>query len=154
MGLKNIRFISADLTKPDEVFQNLLKNGFQKQKPTVFIAEGISYYIAHNDLTNLMAMFKENNIKQNLILEYFCEKEEVKPSWSQVIEQLIELFSTKFSIPKISLYSENQLQNLATQLDGEILKTVTLHDIEAQKKESSYFSDKKEGHVRISLFEF
>jgi len=46
--------IAMDLTKKDEWVSQLLQSGFDKNKPSLFITEGLLYYLYDNDVANIL----------------------------------------------------------------------------------------------------
>ena len=152
LGLENVHFLKADLTKHETVLKALTKKGFDTKRPTIFIAEGISYYVTHQDLSRLIKNLKKDHVHQHLILEYFCQKHEVNSFWAEVIENITTLFLEKFSLPSVSLYGQDDLEKLCFHFKAQLLETQTLHHIEkAQQNKNTHFQSHKEGHVRISL---
>jgi methyltransferase (TIGR00027 family) len=56
----NIKFIAVDFEK-DNLFNLLIQGGFNTTKTTLFLLEGVTFYLPENIFVQLLKMIKENS---------------------------------------------------------------------------------------------
>jgi O-methyltransferase involved in polyketide biosynthesis len=59
----NIKFIEADITDIEFLKRAMIKNGWNPDKPSILVMEGITYYLLENDLKNILSFFAGNQAR-------------------------------------------------------------------------------------------
>lgn len=54
-----IQCLTTDLSKSDELAKEMKNSGWSKQKPSIVVIEGLSYYISQSDLENVLMVYKQ-----------------------------------------------------------------------------------------------
>ena len=57
---ESIKYVSVDLEK-DDLFEIMSESGFNKLKKTLFIWEGVTFYLTKNTVIQILKMIKENS---------------------------------------------------------------------------------------------
>ena len=57
---ENIKYVSVDFEK-DDLFEIISESGFNKLKKTLFIWEGVTFYLSTNTVIQMLKMIKENS---------------------------------------------------------------------------------------------
>lgn len=111
-GVPNLFCVQSDLCQAEQVRQQLLAAGWQAQKPSCWVFEGIVYYITVEHLQNLLNTFKPTacvvdyvDIESNL----GPQSDEVKKIMNQVWHCIEEETGQPL---KPTYYNPNQLENV------------------------------------------
>ena len=104
---KNIVYLKLDLNNTSKLF-SLLKEHLSADKKTIFILEGIIYYLEKSILKNIIELAKENYKNCLFIVDYWPSGKESDP----VYKKMSDLFSLDFKETFKSLYSQEELRKL------------------------------------------
>lgn len=67
----HVRYVDADVGT-EELFERLMENGYEQSKKTLFIMEGLIYYIPPEGVDNLLSFIVQNSGKgSKIIFDYF-----------------------------------------------------------------------------------
>ena len=149
-GPKNIRFCNADIGACEEMKTTLKNHGWNENKKTLLVAEGISYYVPK-------VVFKKalNSLKTHdggIILEYSIPHEEFpRQGYKIFFEKLQQLLKTN---EQICCYSVDEVNLLSEELGGNIVKTMDQTMLEKERTGKNAFYDVDAGCVRVSFIQF
>ena len=108
----NISYIQADITKPDDLLHCLSNKGWNEQRPTYVVAEGITYYIPKEILWHTLKNLKEN-IKSDF---YVCgdfltdwTKEKLSDKGQRIGYTIFETIKDFCSLPCYYSYTEEEI---------------------------------------------
>ena len=70
----HVRFVAVDFTQ-DSVFEKLKESGYDPQKRTVFLWEGVTLYLSESDVRKMLGEIRENSVSGSSILtDYYAER--------------------------------------------------------------------------------
>lgn len=113
----SFRFIQADLRDPDSTLSELIaKADLDPTKPTLIIAEGISYYLEKNVVLALFSALSSKCVNLSCIFEYIRPLEELEPAAAEVSRAVFGLISEYCGTPEPTRYSAGDLKKLVGAL--------------------------------------
>ena len=101
----NIKCISSDLSHAGNTFKNLSLNGWKPQNPSLFVLEGISYYLEKDEVFNLLSACvktQNNEVVMDYLVPYEGFSEEKRDVFREGFSKIFEIASlegepTRFS---------------------------------------------------------
>lgn len=152
-GLDTITCITADLTNTVELEKKLLQSCWDKNIPTLIIAEGISYYISVKHLWNIVSCFKsaDSDKKNILILEYLLPYDLVSPSQRPHAQNIFNKLKKDYNLPSIVHYSKTLIQTQLAKIGGVLNEIKTMDQIEKERLGTkTIFVDSADGWIQVS----
>jgi Leucine carboxyl methyltransferase len=124
----NIKFIECDITNIELLKGELLKNGWDPEKPAILIMEGITYYLMENDLRNLLAFFAKKNA--GLIADFV-----LKPEYTHAKNRIfgVEVFrkiKESVGLEFVNFYGPDYFMALIHECGFENAKRFTMKEIQ------------------------
>ena len=153
-GPNNIRFCHADLANLEEFKVALSGSGWNRESPTMIVAEGISYYIERAAFKKVLLHLKSPGGK--LLFEHFVSDDEVKEMarakvYTTFCKDLLSELNLSFDLQP---YSIEQIHDLALTLGGQVSIVFKHQDLELERTGSSKNFLQDDGYARIALISF
>lgn len=150
-NLENIKCLTSDLTDVATVEKHLLQASWNKQTPTLLIAEGISYYLSIKDLWNIVAIFKSPKTSNELILEYLLPYDLINEKYRNIAKQVFQKLEKDYQLSGIIHYSEELIKKQLPQISGILKKTLNFYEVEQDRLgKNSFFTESKDGWIEVS----
>ena len=150
-----VQFVTANLADAVALAQTLQAHGWASDKPTLTLAEGITYYVPAPLFAQALAAVRTNG--GALVLEYSLPDDEItdvnhKEVYVSFFADLAALLNLPFPMVR---YSKNYVQKLSAELNGRVVKTLYQHDIELEMKGyNEYFDQPDSGAIRVTLIAY
>ena len=152
LGGPDVRFCDADLTDIANLVPALESQGWDASRPTLLVAEGISYYVPKPVFCAILRALRTPG--GALVLEYSLPPEEVVDeealeASTRFYGQLQDLLGMTFPLQR---YGADEVATLATQLGGRLTQTLGSHELELGRTgESIRMQDSDDGVIRVSM---
>ena len=133
-GPQNITFCQANVGEAGQVSSVLESNSWDKERITLIVAEGISYYVPKKQFKNTLIAL--SNPKNGLILEYSLPDQsvlpiEIRPRVKDFFDCLQELLAWPTPLLR---YSVEEMIKLASDLGAKTLTTLNQQQLEKERK--------------------
>jgi len=153
-GPQNVKFCQADITQTGQLLSALRQQGFNSQKTTLVVAEGITYYVSKDSFKNSVSKLVSS--PGGLILEYSIPNEGIKnlerrTAYCQLFDGLQE--SLKMPHPLVR-YSIEEVDTLASALGGQVETNLNQAQLEKERTGENQWFDQNEGAVHVSFISF
>ncbi|MCX6012142.1 MAG: class I SAM-dependent methyltransferase [Chloroflexi bacterium] len=147
-ALREIALVEADLENLQEVARKLSLNGWDKNRPTIAIFEGISYYISRKALRDLITLFSSGN--SYIIIEYLKTDSEIDPTRRHIPMGVFNRIMQSCSLDSVERYTIDEL----TKIPGvNLIRKLTMEDVEKSRTgKNKYFQSSNSGWIEIAVF--
>jgi len=127
----NIKFIECDITNIDLLNGKLIKNGWNPDKPTILIMEGITYYLLENDLKFVFTFFAKKNAKliADFVLSPECTNVKNRIFGVEVFRKIKESVGLEF----VNFYDPAYFMNFIKECGFENAKRYTMDKIQFER---------------------
>ena len=144
----NVVYISSDLNEED-LFEVLIENGFDPEKPTVFSWFGVTYYLPFETVEATLRDIAEKSAPGSEVLfDYiFCESA-VAPQWRKLYDDCAAFVARKGE-RWISDFDPNSIQDVLHGCGYPEVEHIPPEDINRR-----YFSEREDGLVYPELIGF
>ena len=150
-----MKFVTANLADVETITGALQAHGWNPDRPTLVLAEGITYYVPAPVFARTLEAVRTNG--GGLVLEYSLPDDEIPDvdfveGYQAFFKALGEMVELPFPMVR---YSKAYVKALAQQLGGTVVQTLYGHDAERELKgRNEFFMEPKSGTIRVSLIEF
>lgn len=152
-GPSNVRFCVADLSNLYEVMNKLETSGWKKNKPTLIIAEGITYYITKESLVGVVKQISQPG--GGIVCEYFISLEEMATDEVSSVKKLMTELEQDFDLPPLTKYAKNEVEDFVQKINGKLNTIFIPYDIEKERTGmNQFFVHKNSGWVHIADISF
>ncbi len=153
-GPKNLSFCKGDVAASQELADSLSQHGWDAEKPTLIVAEGISYYVQKASFKKTLKKLK--TAKGGLILEYSLPNEAIElPIVAALAKEFFQRIQDLLQFPvPLCRYNEEEAMGLAQGLNGSLVRTVCAREMEREKTGSNTSYQNYDGFVRVSFIRF
>ena len=145
-----IKFVEADLRKPQELRKRLVLAGWHQYEPSILVLEGISYYIGADALWGLISTLGKN-ASNYVVLEYIVPSGMIHPLRSHIPSSIFETIVHNLS-DNMEIYRfgyDTVLTNLE-KICGKTLRRYTTKDMEFTRLGSNpYFPTDRDGWLEV-----
>lgn len=155
IGGPAINFCTANLADPEGMVKVLKAAGWDEDRLTLMIAEGITYYVPKPVFKMTFASLR--NPGGGIILEYSLPDEEFQETlradeYAEFFQELRAVLDMPFPIQR---YSSDDVINLAKDLGAQVVITQRQHELERLRKgKNELRMDPTQGAIRISTLIF
>lgn len=125
-----IQFIESDITNKNVLFESLTKNGWDKNKKSIVIAEGISYYVTEDELWNIFSLFQSKEKSNFIVLESRVPYEKVAKERRDIQEKVWEYLTQALKLKFVTRYFDEKVEEHAREINAEVIQKYTMKDIE------------------------
>ena len=159
-GPRNIHICKGDLAKTDALLKTLHQNGWQPNRPTLLIAEGISYYIGKPEFEKTVTALAVPG--GAFIFEYAIPAHNVCKERRYIPQQVFEKLEKDYNLSPMSMYSIHEADHFALKLQRSLNLKKTgpclrldQHQIEKERTgKNKYFPQEDYGWIYISFIPF
>ena len=156
----NLQFVTADVADGELLCRSLASAGWEKEKKSLVIAEGLSYYIQKSNLLKSLKLTlnqggaQGNTQSSALIMEYLTPIEKVHLNQRYIPNRVFKKIREKYQLPQIVTYSHSDIEFLKSQLKAISFSSTNMHDLEYKRIGSNiFFPEKDSGWIGISLIQ-
>ena len=108
-----IRQVKADLAgSPEQVARAMSKKGWRADRPSLVVAEGISYYLPESALRGLLDMFRTERGTGRIVLEYLRDAGSISADRAHIPDAVFGEFVRGTGIGGLARYSDAQAVDL------------------------------------------
>ena len=125
-----IEFIELDITNKNILTESLIQHGWDKNRNTIVIAEGISYYVTEDELWNAFSVFQTNDKSNFIILESRMPQEKVCEERRDIQERVWEYLTNALTLKFVTRYYDEKVKEHAEKINAEVIEKHTMKDIE------------------------
>ena len=152
-GPKNIVFCKADISNAQELVEVLNSNGRDKEKKTLVVAEGLTYYISKNALQEALASLRTPG--GGLILEYAIPNDEIKGPRAPDCKAFFDKLQELLGLPEpLQRYSDRNIRQLVEALQGTPQSFLDQRALEEERTGSVTYYKEDTGFVHLCFVEF
>ena len=150
-GPSNIAFCQADVSNAREVVDTLSQHGYKKDRPTLVVAEGITYYISKELFRETLKALRTD--KGGAAIEYSLPNEalthpEMAVHYKNNFENVRSLL--KWPTP-LCRYTTQEISQLADFSGGQLSQTLNQQEIERERTGGNRHYQDHTGCIYISL---
>ncbi len=147
---RRICCITADISRPNTVMRKLVEDGWAKNRRTLVILEGISYYLAEERLWDMIRKFSTLDQRNRVILEYLLPSSDVQKNRAGIPNRIFHIIARDFDLAGIVRYSISDIRARVRRMGGEVTGHHTMREMEKNRTcENRYFKTKKSGWIEI-----
>ena len=128
-----IEFIESDITNKDILAESLIQHGWDKNKNTIVIAEGISYYITEDELWSAFSLFQSSDKSNFIILESRVPQEKVCEERGEIQERVWEYLTSALTLKFVTRYFDEKVKEYAEKINADVIEKHTMKDIEMMR---------------------
>jgi O-methyltransferase involved in polyketide biosynthesis len=133
-----LQCLAGDITS-EGLLPLLERAGYARDKASIVLFEGITYYLPKPTLQELISRFGSGG-KNIIIIEYLLPCSRVYPSRRQVPKEIFALIGRSADRQEISCYTRDELGRIFSDGGGELLEGWTMREMElARCKRNRYF---------------
>ena len=148
----NLQFVTADIADGEPLCRSLTNAGWKKEKKSLIIAEGISYYIQKSNLLKTLDLTL--NQGSAFLIEYLMPIEEVDSNQRHIPSHVFKKIRKKYQLPQIVTYSHSDIESLKSQLNAISSSSTNMHDLENKRMgNNTFFPEKNSGWIGVSLIQ-
>ncbi|HMK53910.1 MAG TPA: class I SAM-dependent methyltransferase [Methanobacteriaceae archaeon] len=147
--MNKLTCFSFDITRRDLINHLYHEEHFKIERPTLVIAEGISYYISPTDLKKLIIDFSSPQRMNRFIVDYQVPYNEVNDNKRHIPQNIFGIIRDHCQVPPpITTYTQNDLEYLFEEVWGKVDENYDLKNMEFLRKgKNEYFKTRKEGWI-------
>lgn len=145
-------FIQCNLTDTNLLMEALRLKGYQPEKPTIIVLEGVVHYIHNHEFITLMQHFESKDKYNKVIMEYCLDPIGVPKYALPLHNTIINLFE-KFIKDKVNLYSREEMMAAMNNLGVIEIRVDAMKDVEFQLNGNNLlFHQQGEGLLEMLAF--
>ena len=146
-----ITCVTADLSRPRQVIQEVASAGWDASLPSVLVLEGISYYLSEKNLWDVVARFGEASTN-DVILEYIVPHEMIIPERAHIPDAVFEIIRQSIGGPlEIARFGPDTIRDMAGRIGGRLVNRHTMRSIELSRTGANrYFPTDRSGWVEVA----
>lgn len=146
-----VRHITGDITAP--TFIKVLKSaGYRSELPTIVLLEGISYYISREDLRRLISIFRSEQQKNTIIIEYLFPCSSISAERREIPKGVFGTIKDHAGLQQISCYTADDIETLLEGVGGSIRAHYSQVDMELARTGTQIrFQRVQDGWIGCSL---
>ena len=115
--------------------------------------EGISYYLSEKVLNGILRLFKTENKKNRVILEYLVSQDLVSKKGASYAKKIFDIISEDIGLVEITRYNQTKIKKTIETLNGSLLKILTMKEMEWKRTgKNIFFKRSKSGWIEICYF--
>lgn len=140
----NITFIETDLLNTSSLQNTLITHGWNPNKTTLPILEGISYYLPPKVIKNIVQSIKPNQV----IFEFLKQDKEIANNRKEIPKKIFNLIAEQCKLSHIFKYNSDEIEAL---LDMHIIDKYSTKQLESIRTGvNNFFPTENSGWIEIS----
>lgn len=133
----------------------LKKAGWNPHIPTIMLVEGISYYLSHSDMLNLLKPLANNTPGNLAVIEYLLPPKNCQQSPNHIGKQVFDHITNYCHLEFVTHYSHKSLSLLLQPLNTRLKHLANMHNTERERTgENRYFNTPDAGWIEVARFDF
>ena len=149
---ERISTLTCDVTSGD-LFAKLESAGWNSEKPTVIVAEGISYYLKYEQFWNLVSRFSSENSHNRMVVDYMVPMHRMDLENRTRMSGVFKIIFDNVNLDFLTVYEYEKMQERIIKLGGRSVSQETLHMMElARTGKSTYFDQNSRGGIETCSF--
>ncbi len=145
-----IKCITLDISKPDQITKSLDKHGWNKEMPSLIVIEGLSYYTSKSNLYDIVDKFKTTNQSNHIILEYLLYNDFIPKKWQAISQYPFNLIAKYCNLDCITRYHICEIATRLKEMGGTISQHYTSSEMaKNQTLQNSIFGSGNAGWIEI-----
>ncbi len=147
---KNVHFLECDITDKDGFKNCLVQNGWNENKKSIVVAEGISYYLSEDELWDTFSLFKSKDKSNFIILESRLPYDKVAEDRKEIQEKVWNYLSSTLSLKYVTRYFDEKVKEYGDKIGAEVLQKYTMKDVQQMRLgENNLFPEDNSGWIEI-----
>lgn len=144
------KFVTANISNKEELRRRLIDSGWNPNKKTIVVAEGLSYYLKKDTLWNSLELFHSPHNDNYLIFEYYKQDKNVDIEFQEIAKKGFGLIYEDISV--LTRYDIKVIKSQLSSWKGNIVDVYTLKRAENERYGfNKIFPNEKSGWVEIAL---
>lgn len=149
---ERITLLSADVTGLPDLLGEMKLYGYDPAQPTIFLLEGLTYYISRSRLYGMLEALKDSGSR--VIVEYGQPYEVTPARDREQYRRLIESVEQNTDFP-MHLYHRSDMERLVRFMGGHIASVSDLKEMEHRLDgRNAVFSEEAEGGIELIAFSY
>jgi O-methyltransferase involved in polyketide biosynthesis len=145
-------FIQCNLTDTDLLVEMLLLKGYQPEKPTIVVLEGVVHYIHNQEFVKLMQQFESEGKHNVVIMDYSLGDIDIPEDVLSLHHTIIDMFE-KFIKTKVNLNARKEMTVILDGFGATELRVDGMKDVEFQLNgDNLLFPQQGEGVLEMLVF--
>lgn len=147
---KNVHFLECDITDKEGFRKSLVQNGWDENKKSIVVAEGISYYLSEEELWNAFSLFQSKDKSNFIILESRLPYDKVAEDRKEIQEKVWDYLSKSLHLKFVTRYFDEKVKEYADKIGAEILEKYTMKDIQVMRDgNAELFPEHNSGWIEV-----
>ena len=140
---KKLAFIEADLTQTADVYKKLSSRGWEWQRPTLLVLEGISYYLPLSSLGELVRVLRPHKV----VFEYLKGDEAIAAARLPIPRKVFGLIAEQCGLSQLNTFNSSQIEAV---LGLEIEERWGMRQLEKKRtKTNPWFPTEASGWIEV-----
>jgi len=149
---QNISLVCEDVANKDGVYNALLSSGWDPNKQTIVIVEGISYYAEEKSLWKALSLFKSKDRSNRIMFEYLLNDECIAKDRLYIPNGVFGLITTVCHIDFVTRYDRQKILKHLKKLNGQVLSFSNMKQIELERTgKNKFFPLDDSGWIEVCL---
>lgn len=150
---RRITCVAVDLNQPSKVISKITDSGWDKNRPSVLVFEGISYYLEHGVLWEIARMFS-SHAPNHAIVEYMVPKNMIDARRSHIPDGVFGVIQDKLPQNlKVNRFGHDTAIRHVEAIGGLDIRRHTMSSIEKSRTGANrFFPTKSSGWMEIVCF--
>jgi hypothetical protein len=145
-----LKFVAANISNKEELRRRLIGSGWDSNKKTIVIAEGVSYYLKKDTLWNSLELFHSPHNDNYLIFEYYKQDKNVDIEFQEIAKKGFGLVYEDTGV--LTRYDIEAIRSQLRPWKGNVVDIYTLKRAESERYGfNKIFPNEKSGWAEIAL---
>lgn len=151
---EKISFIQKDIFA-DDLIKVMEKSGFQKNKKSILVMEGITHYMPVEKCEKLLSIFA-SRASQNVVIFEYAPPFETLADWVRPKAiQAYKIVEERYYIEGMTKYTPEWLDNTLKTFGGKLEKVFPMNEMEKLRTgRNQFFKEKNSGWVEVAVGRF
>jgi len=147
---ESIKFIQTDIINVTEFKKRLAEHGWDENKKSIVIAEGISYYLSEDELWNTFSIFQSKSKSNFIILESRLPYDKVADDMKEIQEKVWVYLKETLNLNHVTRYYDEKINEYSAKINGEVIEKFSMKDIEMMRYgKNELFKEHNSGWIEI-----
>lgn len=144
----------GDLSRPEAVVEALRRHGWNPERRTFIVVEGLSYYLARPALWNVLRQFRTRDRHNTVVLNCIKRAESIAPDRQRITAKCFHVIADAVgSRRRITRYDRADILRMMRPLGGKFLESWSMHRSElARRGDNTYFPTDKSSPTEDFVF--
>ena len=149
---KRMSIMTCDITS-SELFAKLESAGWDSQKPTIIVAEGISYYLRYEQFWDLASQFSSENSHNCMVADYMVPMHKMDLENRARMSGVFKIICDNVDLDFLTVYEYENMHDRIIKIGGKPVSHETLHMMEfARTGKNTYFDQNSRSGIETCSF--